>query len=206
MQACGAANLAKGLAVAAAWLWCSVAISASATTYVFDQTSSSVPGFVVAASLSISGGLADLPTISNIGNPGPYNFSPLSAFDITLPSLVGEGHYILADFSPPQGFPPEFPQWSISSNGIDYINATDTSDFIIKGFGALSTIEFESDGPTNPSACESTGVCIATGQWDPVSAAEPAGATLLLAGLLGSALARRKRKWSVRPSREPTIR
>lgn len=195
MRTFGTANLARGLTALAASLCCSWAISASATTFVFDETGATVPGFVVAASISIDGSLADLPTISNIGNPGPYNFFPLLAFDITLPSLAGEGHYTLANFSPPQGFPPEFPRWSISPSGIDYFNATDTSDFSIKGFGALSAIEFESDGPTNPAACEFTGVCIASGHWEPVAVAEPAGAGALLAGLLGAVYAVRRREW-----------
>lgn len=177
--------MVMGVAALAAILWCSAASSASATTFVFDQTGSTVPGFVVAASITIDGTLADLPTISNINNPGPYDFSPLQALDITLPSP--EGHYTLADFTAPT-YVGQFPEWSISPDRIDYLNRTDTTDFTIGGFGTASTIGFVSDGPTIPPDCERSAQCIATGNWDPVAAPEPASALLLLAGLLGSAL------------------
>jgi hypothetical protein len=193
MRAFGAASRAKGLMALAAVLCCSAAISASATTFVFDETGSTVPGFVVAASISIDGSPADLPMISNIGNPGPYNFSPVLAFDITLPAVVDQGQYSLANFTA-EGIPPfDFPRWTISPAGVTYYNATDTSEFVITGFGALSTIAFESDGPTNPPNCEVAGACVASGHWDPVATAEPAGATLLLAGALGAVAALRRR-------------
>jgi hypothetical protein len=198
MPAFRTANMGGGLAALAAGLWCSAAVSASATTFAFDQSGSTVPGFTVNASISIDGTLADLPTISNVGNPGPYNFSPLSAFDFTTPSSL-EGHYTLADFTMPI-YVMAYPRWSISATGISYFNITDTSDFIISGFGAASTIEFESDGATIPADCHFTGRCIASGSWDPVVAPEPASAVLLLSGLLGGALPLRKRIRSDRPA------
>ena len=70
MPAWRGANVAKALAALAAGLWCSAAVSASATTFAFDQTGTTVAGFVVDASISIDGTLADLPTISNSFNPG----------------------------------------------------------------------------------------------------------------------------------------
>lgn len=198
MPACGEARLGKRLAVLAAALCFSVAGSAFATTFVFDQTGSTVPGFVVAASLSINGPFADLPMISSSTNPGLYDFSPLSAFNITLPGPVGENHYTLADFTAPTHLL-TYPDWSISPAGIDFINVTDTTDFLIGGFGVASTIGFDSDGPTTPTDCMTTGRCISTGNWDPVAAPEPASAVLLLAGLLGAALPLRKRMRAARP-------
>ena len=199
MPAFRRANIARGMAALVAGLWCSAAVSASATTFVFDQTGSTVPGFVVSASISIDGTLADLPTISNSFNPGPYDLSPLSSFSFVTPSSL-EGHFTLADIIAPIPYPAGFPRWSISPTEISFFNMTDTSDFFIKGFGSVSTIEFESDGPTIPADCMLTGHCIATGSWDPVAAPEPASAVLLLAGLLGGALPLRKRIRSARPA------
>lgn len=190
--------MATGLVALAAGLWCSAAVSASATIFVFDQTGTTVPGFVVDASISIDGTLADLPTISNSFNPGPYDLSPLSAFSFVTSSSF-EGHFTLADIIAPMPYPTGFPRWSISPAEISFFNTTDTSDFMITGFGLGSTIEFESDGSTIPAACHFTHQCIATGNWDPV--AEPASAVLLLSGLLGGALPLRKRirsAWAAR--------
>jgi hypothetical protein len=192
-------NLVRFLTGMATVLSCLLASPGSATTFVFTETSSSVPLFFVNSSITINGGFANLPTIQN-GPPTP-SFGNLIAFDITLPSLVGEGHYTLADFTDSCQTPScangsifSFPMWNISPGGIGFINKTDSTDFFISGFGSLSTIQFDSDGPTAPSDCEETGSCIATGHWDAVP--EPATATLLIAGLLGTALALRKRNRS----------
>jgi len=187
-----ATNLARALAGMAAGLYCLLAIPASATSFVFDETASSVPGFFVSASITINDGFADLPSVSNRGNPGPYPFGngfALQAFDIILPAVPSEAHYTLADFTA-SGFPFDFPQWSISPDGITFINKSDTTDFFIRGFDPLSTIQFESDGPTVPPDCHFTGRCIASGHWVPVP--EPSSAALLIT-VIGIAFALRKR-------------
>ncbi|MGH7048359.1 MAG: PEP-CTERM sorting domain-containing protein [Stellaceae bacterium] len=169
-------------------LWCAATVPALATTFVFDQTGSTVPGFVVSATISVGGTLADLPSISNQNNPGPYDFSPLSALDITLPTLGGD--YTLADFTP-RGSVLDYPQWSISRSEISFIDQLDNNEFNI-AFGPASTILFESDAPTEPPECHFTGRCIASGNWDPVP--EPASSLLLLASLIGGALSLRRRR------------
>ncbi|HTV44458.1 MAG TPA: hypothetical protein VMF05_04000 [Stellaceae bacterium] len=185
-------DLARSAVMLAVGLWCGATVPASATTFVFNQTGSTVPGFVVSASISVDGTLADLPSISNLANSGPYDFSPLSALDIILPTLGGD--YTLADFTS-RGAVLDYPQWSISPSAINFVDQFDANEFNI-AFGATSTILFESDAPTEPRECHTTGRCIASGTWDPVS--EPSSSLLLLAGLIGSALTLR---WSHRTER-----
>src|SRR4051794_39981515 len=81
-----------------AGLLCAVMAHASqAATYLFQETSSMVPGLFVSSSITINGGFADLPTLSNAG-PGPYDFGNLVSFDLILPISSDQSHYSLADF------------------------------------------------------------------------------------------------------------
>ena len=199
-----AANLARGLATIAMGLCSFLAAPASGTTFLFEQTMSSVPGFFVSSAITIDGGFADLPTVSNFNNPGPYPFGDgfaLKDFVIVLTSGGGGRGYTLADFTAQclaqpcsGGGPPFFPQWHISPTRIDFVDKIDQSDFIINGFGALSTIGFDTDAPVFP--CNETGRCIATGIWAPIP--EPASVMLLIAALIGTALGLRKRNLAER--------
>src|SRR6185312_1793840 len=85
----------------------------------------------------------------------------------------------LADFVAPFSLDSKFPQWSISPTGIFFVDAIDASDFLVSF--AFGTIAFETDGPSNPPDCGSTGVCVATGHWAVI--AEPSGAVLIILGV-----------------------
>jgi hypothetical protein len=185
------ARVPIGLGGVAALICCLVTTPVFATTFVFDETSSSVPGFVVSSSIAVNNTFADLPTVSNINNNGPYPFGDgfaLQAFSITVPS----GTYTLSDFTPANPLS-GVPEWSISPDGILFIDKFDANEFIITGFGAVSTIGFDTDvgGP-----CMIDGACIATGYWEAVP--EPASAMLLVVGLLGSAFGLRLRRKGAR--------
>ena len=54
----------------------------AATIYGFDQTSASVPGLIVTGEMTINGGVADLPTLSNLCHApcGPVDYGNLLAF------------------------------------------------------------------------------------------------------------------------------
>jgi hypothetical protein len=58
--------------------------SAVPVTYVYNQTSSTFPNFNVVGSIVINGGLSDLPTVSNVGNSGPYDFGNLLGLNLSL--------------------------------------------------------------------------------------------------------------------------
>ena len=164
-----------------------VASPACATLLVYEQTSASVPGLSISASMTVDGGLSDLPTLNQ--SSSPINFGNLLKFDLLAPNGVT---YTLADFVAPFNCSPLcFPQWSISPSGIVFINATDSSDFIITF--ALGTIQFDTDGPSN-LGCNVTGTCVTTGNWR--SIAEPSSTALILVGLSALAFWRR---WTLRP-------
>lgn len=151
-------------------LGCNFAAPAHATLLVYEQTSASVPGLSIDASITVVGGLSDLPTLNQFSTP--IDFGNLLAFDLEAPDGVT---YTLANFVAPSGF--GFPLWSISPAGISFNNSA--SDFIIAF--ATGTIRFETDAPSNPRDCMTTGQCVTTGHWAAI--AEPAGAGLVLVGL-----------------------
>jgi hypothetical protein len=94
------ASVLTGPAIVVAFC-CFLATPGMATTFVFDETSSSVPGFVVTSSITVNNTFTDLPAVTNVNNNGPYPFDddyPLQAFSITVPG--GQGTYILSDFTP----------------------------------------------------------------------------------------------------------
>lgn len=156
-------------------LCCIVSSPAHATLLVYEQTSASVPGLRISASMSIDGGLSHLPTLNQASTP--IDFGHLLGFELAAPNGVT---YTLNDFVAPFGLGFQFPQWSISPSGIFFIDAADLNDFSIS-FGK-GTIQFDTDGPSNPPACHSTGACVTTGYW--ASIPEPSGKSLVLVGLL----------------------
>ena len=203
-------NRAGAIAAAAIALCSLWAAAASATTFVYKETGSSVPGLLISASITIDGGFSNLPTIDNTYPPPPagYDFGALTAFSITVPVGGDQATYTLADFTAQCDFScpiAAFPQWSISPGGIGFINSIDRTDFYIIGFDPVSQIEFESDAPTQPPDCEQTAVCIATGVWAAVP--EASSAALLLTALLGlappTASARRRRRRAGRSAATP---
>jgi hypothetical protein len=67
-------------------------------------------------------------------------------------------------------------------------------EFHIVGFGAGSTISFNTDA--GPQICHTTDRCRATGSWDPVP--EPSTLGLIGLGLLGLGAMKRRRKWDAK--------
>jgi hypothetical protein len=181
---------------------CGLAAPAQARAFVFDETSASVPGLVIDASITMkdSHSLADLPTINNQFDPAPYDFGDLQALEVKVPDLSDQSVYTLADFVAPCSSGggisciTDFPDWSISPGEIAFINAADAVDFFIKFFPTFSTIQFDTDGYSNPSDCGRTGACIATDKWIP--APESASIFLLLAGIFGTYFVIRRRRFA----------
>jgi len=171
------------------WLWiaglcCVVASPARATLLVYEPTSASPPGLSISASITVNGGLSDLPTVDQSSTP--IDFGNLLAFDLLAPDGAT---YTLANFvAPPVNF--NLPMWSISPGGISFFDITD--DFIISF--ASGTIHFDTDAPGD---CFLTGTCFTTGNWKVVP--EPSSITLILAGLL--ALSFWKSRARIRPER-----
>ncbi len=149
---------------------------ASATTFVYDQLSSSVPGLLIQSSMTIagSGTLADLPIVNSLSNP--IDFGSLLSFSLTV--TPDPNHYSLVDFAP-QGIN-GFPLWHISPTEIDFIDAFDMSDFEINI--TLGTINFNEDGPG--PLCTQTGSCMATGRWVAAPVPEPSSMLLMFTSLL----------------------
>jgi len=156
---------------------CIFASPARATLFIYEQTSASVAGLSITASMSINGGISDLPTLNQ--SSVPIDFGNLLAFELLAPNGVT---YTLADFVAPFNFDSQFPQWRISPAEIFFIDANDASDFHV--LFEPPTIQFETDGPSFPPDCSRTGECVSTGRWVAAAIAEPSGKTLILIGLL----------------------
>jgi hypothetical protein len=157
------------------------AAPASATLFVFDQTSTTVPGLSVTASISVQDGdFSGIPTISTlIGSPTPtlpIDFGTLLAFDLRS---LGPA-FVTGDIS-------QFyacvqclgPYWLISPGGFINFGCCNTENYMIEGFGRDSTIQVDSDA--GPCHEDSNPVCIVTGNWDPVP--EPSTIWVLVMGL-----------------------
>lgn len=168
-----------GCSLGAAILCCSFAVPARATLFVYDQSSASVPGLSISASLTVNGGLSDLLTMNQ--STAPIDFGNLLAFNLLAPDGVT---YTLANFVAPSSL--GFPLWSISPDGIWFNNTQ--SDFAISF--AAGTIKFDTDAPSNPRDCGITGRCATAGHWDAI--AEPGGTALILTGLSALGLWRRR--------------
>ena len=171
--------MSRTLQVCSLWiasLCCIVSSPARATLFVYEQTSASVPGLFISASMSINGGLSDLPTLNQ--SSVPIDFGDLLAFELLAPNGVT---YTLNDFVAPFNLGFQFPQWSISPSGITFVDADDLNDFFVSF--AQGTIQFDTDGPSNPPDCSHTGACVSTGHWV-ASIPEPSSKALMLVGLL----------------------
>jgi hypothetical protein len=156
-----------------------VPASAVPTTYVYSQTSASIPGFNVQGSILINGGLDDLPFIFQ-GSPQPYDFGNLLGFNLSL----GGQNFGLADFSVPNML--GFPLWSIAPDQIRLVDKSDNSDFFIQG----GTISFNTDNAS--SICSRSGNCVAFGNW--VSTVpEPIPLSLFAIGTAGAFTMRRRK-------------
>lgn len=159
-------------------------VPSRATLFVFEQTSATFPNLTVSSSITINGDLSDLPTVNSRSRP--IDFGDLLAFSFAAPGAIA-GSYSLSDFVAPPPFR-NFPLWSISPNGINFVDRFDLNDFHISGFGAVSTITLNTDAPL---LCHRTGACVATGVWEAVP--EPASLALFGTGIVAIALARRRR-------------
>lgn len=163
------------------------------STFTFDQLTTSEPGFTVSASITVNGGLSNLPTLSvSVGHPlpTPIDFGNLTAFSIqsngffiSLPPFPTHIGYTLADFTNPTGafpFSPVF--WSINPSGITFIDQA--NDFIITGLNTnFTTIHIDSDSPVLAS-CLQTGNCFAAGIWVPEPSSMSLVGAFLLVGLV----------------------
>jgi hypothetical protein len=146
--------------------------TAAPATYVYDQTSSSVPQFTVTASLVVNGDLGDIPSISNT-NPGPYDFGNLLSFNVALPGA----NVSLSDFTSKNLF--GFPIWSITQGGgFFFLDKTDSFDFNI-GNGP---IHYNTDNQN--TGCGFTGLCTGAGHW--VAVPEPVTLSLFGSGVIGA--------------------
>src|SRR5262249_49847359 len=86
--------------------------SASATLFVYDQTSAPVANLTISASITVDGGLGDLPTLNQDSNP--IDFRHLLGLSLLAPGGVT---YSLADFVE-RGVGSSLPLWNISPSGI----------------------------------------------------------------------------------------
>lgn len=158
---------------------------ATPTTYAYKQASSTFPSFHVTGTLSIDGTFSDLPTVDNLSNPGPYNFGNLLGLSL---SMDGRS-YSLADYTSSNVL--GFPLWSISPSEIRFIDAADSTDYLLQFFGS-DQISFNADFSFSGN-CSITGACKAFGTWVAVTAPEPITVAIFLMGLGGVIALRRRR-------------
>jgi hypothetical protein len=165
---------------------------AGATTYVFDQTSASVPGLEVFGDMTINGGFADLPTLSNFCQSpcGPVNYGNLLAIQM---SANFTGVQFTRGNLTQSPDPTAFPMWDIAPDGsldpgIRFIDAADLGDIFDRGWeNATIQTDTDSGGP-----CFFTGACRVTGHWVAVGVPESSSLTLLANALLGLCAIRRR--------------
>lgn len=174
-----------------------VAVPARATMFVFNQTSTNLPGLTVAAAYDVSG---SLPTLSYSGDilggfPPVPSFDGLNAFSLTwdrpIPPFgdhIG-ATYTLADFVPqPNTFALS---WDILGDArIDWHRTKGppslTEDFIIRGLTDGSIIDIRSDLGLTTGEVE--------GFWSVVlpTVLEPSSFALLSPAFLALAMLRRR--------------
>lgn len=175
-------SLALVAALSGLYLFLPTAACAAPITYVYNQTSSTVPGFNVTGSIVLDTSIAGTLPVSNVGNPGPYDFGNLLSFNITLQGL----NFSLSDFTAQNMF--GFPIWTINSPfDVFFVDRFDNNDFLIAG----GSIAYNSDGRT---PCTTTGACKAEGVWAAVPVPEPFSLSLFGVGVLGAAAVRRHRR------------
>jgi hypothetical protein len=159
---------------------------AGATTYVFEQTSASVPGLIVTGEMPINGGFADLPTLSNFCHApcGPVDYGNLLAFEMSAPlSFIAFTRANLTQSPDPTAFP----MWDIAPDGATSFGGPgirfNNSHSDIFDFGwENATIQTDTD---SGSPCFFTGACRVTGHWVAVGVPESSSLTLLAGALLG---------------------
>ena len=173
----------------------SLAGSAQANTYTFDQTGGT-PGFHAAVRVVLAGDAAraDLPIVEDaFDSTGPYDFAPLIALKIAFvnPGGAGRARFTLADFTAPTGIG-GFPRWAIAPGVIGLFDESDTDDFTVAGLGPV-TVDYATDGG---GLCGKDAGCVATGAW---AAPGPSSGALAFAWLTGLvAFGRRNRHPVVR--------
>lgn len=167
-----------------------VSTPALATIYVYDQTSASVPGLLISASITVNGDLSNLPHTSSTSNP--IDFGNLLAFALSAPNALGIS-YTLSEFVAPQTIGPDmgFPKWTIDPGpNISFISGNDLDQFTIMGGNIAINSDYD-------AICPTTGACTAHGNWDPVS--EPPSLAMLAVGAIWlSAAGGRRRQSSAR--------
>jgi MYXO-CTERM domain-containing protein len=152
------------------------------TVFTFSQSTASIPGLQVQASVEVNGTFANLPTISS-SLPNP-DFGNLISFSLSQNAFGNPSTFTLANFMSPGYGANDYFNWSISPGGIFFSGGIGDGDsFEITGLTSnLATIHLDSDNPYI-SSCFNSGTCYTTGTWiDPPAASvpEPTSLSLLL--------------------------
>jgi hypothetical protein len=173
---------------------------AVAITYVFDQTSASVPGLIVTGQMTINGGFADLPTLSNFCHApcGPVDYGNLLGIEISA-NFTGQFTRLNLTQSPD---PTAYPQWDIAPDRSPDPGIRSSDGHIdLFDFGwEDATIQTDTDDGPFPDPCEESGVCRVTGHWIAIGVPEGSSLMLLASALLGFCAIRRGAR--VRPERD----